>query len=429
MSLVVRQLNVKDITPEEEMDVVQSLLPPNYDFEILKTIRKIRQCKALHVVLQFPEGLLMYAQPIAAILETFCDVEVTIMGDVTYGACCIDDLVAQYLGATLVVHYGHSCLVPVTQVPDVNFLYVFVTIKFDTRHLVETVVSNFPPGGSWGSRMALMGTIQFSPVLAEAKEALEAHYNPGTVLVPQVSPLTPGEVLGCTSPQLAGSPEGRAAGGCCSSSQADMEDMPVTPEGADLVVFTADGRFHLESALIHNPHIRFVRYDPVGKRLLEEKYDHQTLMQRRREAVSETRGAQTVGLVLSTLGRQGSIGVLQGIGRLLEAAGINYYCVLLSEILPFRLEPLAGFTDAFIQVGCPRLSLDWGHHYKKPLLTPYEAHVAFGNYQFPKTHIPMDFYSHEGGPWSNYGVDHRMGNQKKHEMDRRELLRRKLANK
>ena len=32
------------------------------------------------------------------------------MGDVTYGACCVDDFSAKALGADFMVHYGHSCL-------------------------------------------------------------------------------------------------------------------------------------------------------------------------------------------------------------------------------------------------------------------------------------------------------------------------------
>ena len=32
------------------------------------------------------------------------------MGDVTYGACCIDDFTARALGCDLMIHYGHSCL-------------------------------------------------------------------------------------------------------------------------------------------------------------------------------------------------------------------------------------------------------------------------------------------------------------------------------
>lgn len=32
------------------------------------------------------------------------------MGDVTYGACCIDDYSAKALDMDLLIHYGHSCL-------------------------------------------------------------------------------------------------------------------------------------------------------------------------------------------------------------------------------------------------------------------------------------------------------------------------------
>lgn len=32
--------------------------------------------------------------------------EVLVLGDVTYGACCVDDLTAQALGADFLVHYG-----------------------------------------------------------------------------------------------------------------------------------------------------------------------------------------------------------------------------------------------------------------------------------------------------------------------------------
>ena len=33
-----------------------------------------------------------------------------VMGDVTYGACCVDDFTARALGADFLVHYGLSCL-------------------------------------------------------------------------------------------------------------------------------------------------------------------------------------------------------------------------------------------------------------------------------------------------------------------------------
>merc|ERR1712185_160699 len=90
---------------------------------------------AFTVALQLPEGLLLYACAIADILERFAGVETVIMGDVTYGACCVDDLSAAALGVDLLVHYGHSCLVPVSSMA-VDVMYVFVEISIDVAHAV-----------------------------------------------------------------------------------------------------------------------------------------------------------------------------------------------------------------------------------------------------------------------------------------------------
>ena len=40
-----------------------------------------------------------------------------VMGDVTYGACCVDDFTARALGADFLVHYGHSCLGTAARTP------------------------------------------------------------------------------------------------------------------------------------------------------------------------------------------------------------------------------------------------------------------------------------------------------------------------
>jgi diphthamide biosynthesis enzyme Dph1/Dph2-like protein len=41
---------------------------------------------------------------------SFTSALTVIMGDVTYGACCVDDYTAVALGCDMLVHYGHSCL-------------------------------------------------------------------------------------------------------------------------------------------------------------------------------------------------------------------------------------------------------------------------------------------------------------------------------
>ena len=76
---------------------------------------------------------------------------------------------------------------------------------------------------------------------------------------------------------------------------------------------------------------------------------------------------------------------------------------------------------------CPKLlylthSVDWGHYFTVPVLSPFELFVALGEVadsalwsadqeQQQQQHnstqdieggYPMDFYSKGGGPWTNY---------------------------
>ncbi|XP_060076966.1 2-(3-amino-3-carboxypropyl)histidine synthase subunit 1-like [Ylistrum balloti] len=150
-----------DILNNVKLQEAVKQLPNNYNFEIFKTVWRIRTTKAKRVALQFPEGLLLFACTIADIIEEFTEADSLIMGDVTYGACCVDDFTARALGADLMIHYGHSCLVPIDKTEGIQMLYVFVDIKIDTAHFLETIHHNFSPG----SHLAFVSTIQFVAAL------------------------------------------------------------------------------------------------------------------------------------------------------------------------------------------------------------------------------------------------------------------------
>ncbi|XP_053562194.1 2-(3-amino-3-carboxypropyl)histidine synthase subunit 1 [Bombina bombina] len=350
-----------------------SALPPNYNFEIPKTIWRIQQASAKRVALQMPEGLLMFACTIADIIERFTSAETVVMGDVTYGACCVDDYTARALGADFLVHYGHSCLIPIDTTQGIKMLYVFVDIKIDTSHFVDTIRFNF----SSGTSLAFVSTIQFVSALQAAAQALRSEYQ---VTVPQCKPLSPGEILGCTSPRL--------------------------DKSVNAVVYLGDGRFHLESVMIHNPETKAFRYDPYSKVFSREYYEHSIMLKNRSDAISAAANAKTWGLILGTLGRQGSPKILEHLESRLQALGCCYVRLLLSEIFPNKLK-LFPEVEAWVQVACPRLSIDWGTAFSKPLLTPYEASVALRDAEWQNIY-PMDFYaSQSSGPWTVNHETHR----------------------
>ncbi|KAJ2806607.1 Diphthamide biosynthesis protein 1 [Coemansia guatemalensis] len=356
-----------EILEDARLNQAIGLLPNNYNFEIHKTIWQIRRLGATRVSLQFPEGLLIFACTISDILETFGGVEVVIMGDVTYGACCVDDYTAVALGCDFMVHYGHSCLIPVN-VTTIKTMYVFVDIGIDTEHFIRTVEKNFEPGTS----IALVGVIQFVTALQTCKHLLNEKYK---VTIPQSKPLSPGELLGCTSPRLS---------------------------DIDVIVYLGDGRFHLESIMIHNPDIPAYAYNPYNKAFTRERYSHKEMHSLRQNAIASAKEAKKFGLILGTLGRQGSPKVLEDMQQRLDKRGIAHEVVLLSEIFPQKLAQFPD-VDCWVQIACPRLSIDWGYAFPKPLLTPYEANVALDAIEWQDTY-PMDFYAFDSlGPWApNY---------------------------
>lgn len=356
-----------EILNDEELNEAIKLLPENYNFEIHKTIWNIKKSNAKRVALQMPEGLLIYSLIISDILEQFCQCETVVMGDVSYGACCIDDFTARALDCDFIVHYAHSCLVPI-DITTIKVLYVFVTIAIDETHIIKTLQKNFEKG----TRIAVFSTIQFNPTVHSVKDKLlhdEEHML--YLIPPQIKPLSKGEVLGCTSERL------------------DKDHI-------DYMIYIGDGRFHLESSMIHNPEIPAFRYDPYSRKFTSEGYDQQQLVEVRAEALETARSGETFGLILGALGRQGNLNTVDNLEAKLLKAGKKVIKIILSEIFPQKLT-MFDQIDVFVQVACPRLSIDWGYAFNKPLLTPYEANVLLGyDIMFDENYYPMDYYEQNG---------------------------------
>nr|MBE5724735.1 putative diphthamide biosynthesis protein 1 [Cucujiformia] len=242
------------------------------------------------------------------------------------GACCVDDYTAKSLGVDLIIHYGHSCLIPVDQTNSVKVLYIFVDIKIDPLHLFETITLNFPAT----TKVTLVSTIQFLTTLQGIANKLKD--NGYEVILPQSKPLSAGEILGCTAPVV-----------------------PCT----DVIIYLGDGRFHLEAMMIANPKTQAYRYDPYKKEFTKEYYEHSLMNSIRKKSIDESIKACKFGVIMGTLGRQGSPKVVEHMLERLKHKNKRVALILLSEIFPKKLD-LFSQLEAFVQIACPRLSIDWG---------------------------------------------------------------------
>lgn len=154
---------------------------------------------------------------------------------------------------------------------------------------------------------------------------------------------------------------------------------------------------------------------------------------------------------------------------LLREKGRSFFVILLSEIFPDKVRGCLATPDrpcaapltttlprtcqlrlmqdveAWVQIACPRLSIDWGAHFAavravtpflsttalcmtpipscQPLLSPYELEVAMGATQWRSVY-PMDYYSREGGPWTNYFEQEQARKAKRAEREAKRAQRR-----
>ncbi|KAH8739330.1 diphthamide synthesis protein [Cryptosporidium ryanae] len=416
------------------LEAIRSGLPDHYDFEIIKTLKKIKELKLqvnndeeFTVYLQMPEGLLLFSESISLILQHFGESRVIILGDITYGGCCIEDQLisivekvnSKSVNSSLLVHYAHSCLIPFDELlsnsdtETINVLYIFVEINLSAEHFINTVKNNF----NKSDRVALLSTIQYHNTIVGSLETLNKYFTT-PVEVPVCNPLAWGETLGCTS--------------------------PVIQEETEICIFISDGRFHLESAMMQNPSKKFFLYDPFSKKITKEKYNYDLLHEMRKSAIINSykkmfgnrkddiiKNHIIVGIFFSTLGRQGSFKIVERLEKLVEIYNENntggpyiYISLIFASDLSsdYINKNIMDGIDYSIQLGCPRLSTDWGALYKKPLLNSYEGFILFVNlsknnlsffsnlekriedtseYSYRSVY-PMNYWASNGDPWCNY---------------------------
>ncbi|CCJ30002.1 unnamed protein product [Pneumocystis jirovecii] len=86
-------------------------------YEIADTQEFILRGKFQRVALQFPDELLGDASEVSVRLSRDVPAAFFILGDTSYGSCCVDEITAEHVNADCLIHYGHACLSPIERLP------------------------------------------------------------------------------------------------------------------------------------------------------------------------------------------------------------------------------------------------------------------------------------------------------------------------
>lgn len=298
--------------------------------DISDLVNKLHTRGAHTVALQFPAGLKRRAAEYAAGLRA-AGFAVIISGDPCYGAC---DLALDTLSsADVLVHIGHT---PVDR--QENVIFEPFPVDFDIAVLAQALPLLKE------KTVGLVTTVQHVHLIpameAFLKEkGIDVRVEGGGTRAPNR-----GQVLGCsfTAARATQAPE---------------------------ILFVGTGVFH-PIGIALSTGARVIALDPLTG--IAQEVSGDALLRRRFAVIEKARGAETIGIIVSTKSGQERMALAERLSILSPKAVI----VTMREVSPDELLNL-GF-GCYVNTACPRLAYDDQVRFPAPVLSPQEFEILCG---------------------------------------------------
>jgi diphthamide biosynthesis protein 2 len=356
-------------------------------YEIERTVREIKEGRWQRIALQFPDHMLTDAprvyerltrglreakkaqngleekseQPGQAEMEEDINAKLGkttireqqdagerlfILGDTSYGACCVDEVAAEHVDADVVVHYGRSCLSPPSRLP---VIYVFTERPLDLDVAVEKFKETYP---DTGAKVVLMADIPYShhisPLHTRLGEAGYTNVHATSIIHDPSSPL-PNRTI----------PQG------VSDALRDYALFHISDPPASLLLTL--------SSRVASIHI----YPTDTTSPTASSADRSTSMSlRRRYALLTSLSTTPVfGILINTLSVKNYMHILSHVQRQITAAGKKYYTFVVGKV---NAAKVANFSEVggWVVIGCWESSLIESKEFWRPMITPWELGVA-----------------------------------------------------
>jgi diphthamide biosynthesis protein 2 len=272
-----------------------------------------------------------------------------ILGDTSYGACCVDEVAAEHVDADVVVHYGRSCLSPPSRLP---VIYVFTERPLDLSPLVTTFMETYPDRDA---KVILMADIPYSHHIAPFHTRLS--------------------ILGYTSVH---------ATSIVHDPSSPLPNRTIPHEAADSPDALRDyALFHISdpptsllltlSSRVGSIHI----YPTDTASPTASSADRMTSMSlRRRYALLTSLNTTPIfGILINTLSVKNYMHILSHVQKQITAAGKKYYTFVVGKV---NAAKVANFSEVggWVVIGCWESSLIESKEFWRPMITPWELGIA-----------------------------------------------------
>ncbi|XP_042366221.1 2-(3-amino-3-carboxypropyl)histidine synthase subunit 2 [Plectropomus leopardus] len=336
-------------------------------YQIKKTCDFISEHRFEKVALQFPDELLVDSVAISAEIERNSNAKPFILGDTSYGSCCVDEVAAEHVGADCIVHYGSACLSPSKRLP---LLYIFERRAVDLEKCASAFRELYP---DTQRHIVILYDVNYVHAINDLVTLLSPEY-PNLVISELV---VEGEQ--CYS-------HGRIKRQHKDTSEQD-EDGVICQFGRQLSLknglsITDYSMFYIgqEGVTLRNfmmtwNRCSFCSFDPIKMTGRAESVSVNRALMKRYYAIERAKDANVVGILVGTLGVADYLKIIQQLKETIRAAGKKSYIFAMGKL---NVPKLANFLeiDIFVLIACPENSLLDSSEFYKPVVTPFEMEVA-----------------------------------------------------
>ncbi|XP_061094318.1 2-(3-amino-3-carboxypropyl)histidine synthase subunit 2 isoform X1 [Conger conger] len=354
------------------MDILEEI------YEIKKTCDFIKNNNFDKVALQFPDDLLVDSVQMASEIERETEAKLYILGDTSYGSCCVDEVAAEHVGAQCIIHYGRACLSPARRLP---LMYVFGKRPVDLQKCASSFNNLYPDRQS---HIIILYDVTYCHIIDDLLEVLSPQY-------PNVVKSTL-----------------RVDGNQCyilrslHGQHVDSESTPTRSHHDGHKYIHKFGRefilkegykvedysmFYIgqEGATLTNfmmtwNHCSFSSFDPVTSVWRRETVNINRALMKRYYLIERARDADVVGILVGTLGVASYLKIIDQLKNTVRKAGKKIYVFAMGKL---NVPKLANFLeiDIYILVACPESSLLDSSEFYRPVVTPFEMEVACNKHQ------------------------------------------------
>ncbi|MGA8664583.1 MAG: diphthamide biosynthesis enzyme Dph2 [Thermoplasmata archaeon] len=332
--------------------------PPVFVFRTVgpELFHALRAAHPTRLVLQVPAGLVRNAHELADRIRTESGAVVILATRPCFGACDFPSS-DEAPRADVAVVLGHAPI-PNVRLPRPTYFVEMREPGGDPEALAEIVRTAGLP-----HRLGLVASVQHLDLVPSLRSALATRGYDVEVGQGDRRLAYPAQALGC-----------------------NYTGAEAIVDRVDAFLFLGTGRFH-PVGLAFAVDRPVWSLDPLQK-TLDPPIDRATLIGRRQLTVAAARDARRWGILVSTFGGQNRSPTALALQERARAAGREAELLVFDRLDPRDLEGRA--FDAYVNTACPRIALDDGASFGRPVLTPPEFLMALG--ELPLAPYRFDTY-------------------------------------